>query len=217
MTEPPIDLAERTRTVYDRQAETYDAHRSRALHESRWLTRFADALPPKGTILDLGCGTGRPLAGWLIAEGFALTGADFSEPMLALARERWPDGDWRLADMRTLDFPERFDGIIGWDSFFHLTPDEQRACLPRLAKHLAPGGTLMVTVGPEAGEVTGTVGGENGISRKPVAHGIRSAPGRLRPEDDGLPCGGSRGRQALRADGAEGHLRRQAGTRETRQ
>lgn len=152
------DLSGRTQAVYERNAESYDARRSRALFEARWLRRFAGAMPEGGRVLDLGCGSGRPIAGWLIGEGFRLTGADFSEPMLQLARARWPNGDWRLSDMRTLDLPDRFDGIIGWDSFFHLTPDEQRACLPRLARHLNPGGVLMVTVGSIEGEVTGFVG-----------------------------------------------------------
>ncbi len=162
MTDAPADeaLAAGTQGVYERNAEGYDARRSRALFEARWLRRFASALPEGGHVLDLGCGSGRPIAGWLIGEGFRLTGADFSEPMLELARARWPKGDWRLADMRTLDYPETFDGIIGWNSFFHLTREEQRACLPRLARHLKPGGALMVTVGPEAGEVAGTVEGE---------------------------------------------------------
>ena len=151
-------LSGRTQAVYERNAESYDARRSRALFEARWLRRFAGAMPEGGRVLDLGCGSGRPIAGWLIGEGFRLTGADFSEPMLQLARARWPEGDWRLSDMRTLDLPDRFDGIIGWDSFFHLTPDEQRTCLPRLARHLKPGGVLMVTVGPIEGEVTGVVG-----------------------------------------------------------
>ena len=152
------DLSGRTQAVYERNAESYDARRSRALFEARWLRRFAGAMPEGGRVLDLGCGSGRPIAGGLIGEGFRLTGADFSEPMLQLARARWPNGDWRLSDMRTLDLPDRFDGIIGWDSFFHLTPDEQRACLPRLARHLNPGGVLMVTVGSIEGEVTGFVG-----------------------------------------------------------
>ncbi len=161
MAEDPADgLSEQTRGVYERNAESYDARRSRALFEARWLRRFAGSLPDGGRVLDLGCGAGRPIAGWLIGEGFQLTGADFSEPMLALARARWPGGDWRLSDMRTLDLPDQFDGIIGWDSFFHLTPDEQRACLPRLTRHLVPGGVLMVTVGHKAGEVTGFVGEE---------------------------------------------------------
>ena len=80
--------------------------------------------------------------------------------MLSIARTRWPNGDWRAADMRVLDLGEQFDGIIAWNSFFHLTADEQRDCLPKLAHHLAPGGHLLVTVGPEAGETTGTVAGE---------------------------------------------------------
>lgn len=151
---------ETTREVYDRQAETYDATRSRRFFEARWLTAFGDALPRGARVLDLGCGAGEPIAAWLIGEGFRLTGADFSEGMLSIARKRWPAGDWRVADMRALALGETFDGIVAWDSFFHLTPDEQRACLPRLAAHLRPGGRLLVTVGPEAGEVTGTVGGE---------------------------------------------------------
>ena len=149
-----------TRGVYERRAEDYDAGRSRAFFEARWLTRFADSLPKGGRVLDLGCGAGEPIAGWLIREGYRVTGMDFSQPMLDIAARRFPDGDWRLGDMRTLELPGRFHGIIGWDSFFHLTPDEQRATIPRLARHLEPGGVLMVTVGPIAGEVTGNVGGE---------------------------------------------------------
>ena len=150
-----------TRAVYDRQAEAYDSARSRSFFEARWLATFGDALPRSGKVLDLGCGAGEPIAAWLKGEGFRLTGADFSEPMLEIARKRWPDGDWRVADMRTLDLGEAFDGIVAWDSFFHLTPDEQRETIPRLAQHLLPGGRLMVTVGAQAGEVTGTVGGES--------------------------------------------------------
>lgn len=149
-----------TRAVYDRQAEVYDKARSRSFFEARWLATFGDALPRGAKVLDLGCGAGEPIAAWLIGEGFRVTGADFSEGMLAIARARWPDGDWRVADMRNLDLDETFDGIVGWDSFFHLTPDEQRATIPRLAAHLAPEGRLMVTVGHKAGEVSGTVGAE---------------------------------------------------------
>lgn len=87
-----------------------------------------------------------------------MTGLDASAAMLQLARAKLPEGDWRHVDMRGLDLGEVFDGIIGWNSFFHLNPGEQRALLPRIAAHLAPGGILMLTVGPEAGEVGGHVG-----------------------------------------------------------
>lgn len=146
-----------TRAVYDRHAENFDKRRNRALFEAQWLRRFARALPGSAKVLDIGCGSGAPIAAWLIGEEYSVTGIDFSAAMLTIARDRWPDGDWREGDMRTLDLPDRFHGIVGWNSFFHLTQAEQRACLPRLAQHLEPEGVLMVTVGPQAGEATGTV------------------------------------------------------------
>jgi hypothetical protein len=65
-----------------------------------------------------------------------------------------------VGDMRNLDLGEVFGAIIGWDSFFHLTQAEQTALIPRLAAHLAPGGALLLTVGPKAGERIGQVGEE---------------------------------------------------------
>ncbi|WP_170477303.1 class I SAM-dependent methyltransferase [Ruegeria arenilitoris] len=149
-----------THAVYERQATEFDKRRSKALFEARWLARFTASLKPGDHVLDLGCGSGDPIARWFMAEGFAVTGVDFSEAMLAIARERWPDGDWRHADMREFELEQQFDGIIAWDSFFHLTADEQKNCIARMAHHLRPGGMLMLTVGPRAGEVSGTVGEE---------------------------------------------------------
>ena len=150
---------ESTREIYDDVAAQYDLDRSRAMFEARWLARFTACLPKGGHVLDLGCGTGEPIARWFLAEGFKVTGVDFSDAMLAIARDRWPNVDWRVADMRNLDLGTEFDGLIAWNSFFHLTQDEQRACLPRLAAHVKPGGSLMITVGWGAGETTGTVAG----------------------------------------------------------
>ena len=156
----PPGSPEAIRGVYDRQARAHDRSRSRALFEEGWLARFAACLSPGGRVLDLGCGGGEPIGRWLVDRGFAVTGADISPAMLEIARTRWPAGDWREADMATLDLGERFDGIVAWDSFFHLAPDAQRACIARMAAHLVPGGALLVTVGPDACEAQGTVGGE---------------------------------------------------------
>ncbi len=157
---PPPGSPEAVRGVYDRQAGAYDRSRSRALFEEGWLARFAARLPPGGRVLDLGCGGGEPIARWLMDAGFAITGVDVSPAMLEIARARWPAGDWRAADMRALDLGARFDGIVAWDSFFHLAPEAQRACIARMAAHLVPGGVLLLTVGPDAGEAQGSVGGE---------------------------------------------------------
>ena len=52
------------------------AQRGRDLHERSWLDRFAAMLPEGGTILDIGCGVGEPIARYLIERGFAVTGVD---------------------------------------------------------------------------------------------------------------------------------------------
>ena len=153
-----------TGEVYQAGAEEFDAARSRSLFERGWLDRFLALVPPGAPVLDLGCGAGEPITAHLIARGHPVTGVDLSPAMLAIARARWPGGDWREGDMRTLDLSERFGGIAAWDSFFHLTAAEQRAALPRMAAHLAPGGALLLTVGPGASVAVGSVAG------RPVHH-----------------------------------------------
>ena len=160
----PSTIAAATREVYDAAAAAFDANRPRSLFERPWLDRFLALVPPGARVLDLGCGAGEPIAAHLASRGHPVTGIDLSPAMLDLARARRPDGDWREGDMRALDLPERFGGIVAWDSFFHLTAEEQRAALPRIAAHLAPGGALLLTVGPGGGVALGSVAG------RPVHH-----------------------------------------------
>jgi SAM-dependent methyltransferase len=153
-------LPKSTRSVYERNAQAFDRQRGRTLIERAWLDRFLALAPAGEPVLDLGCGAGEPIARYIIERGRDLWGVDFAEPMLAIARDRFPDARWVHADMRYLDLGRRFGGIVGWDSFFHLTKEEQRAVIPLLARHLSPGGALLLTVGPSDGEVTGTVEGD---------------------------------------------------------
>lgn len=146
--------------VYQRGAAGYDRARDRSLFERPWLDRLLADVPPGGRVLDLGCGSGRPIGVHLAARGLEVTGVDAAPAMLDLYRRHVPEARTVLADMRDLALPGRFDAILGWSSFFHLAAGEQRAALPRIAAHLAPGGRLLLTVGPEAGEAWGTVEGE---------------------------------------------------------
>lgn len=153
-------LAAKTRSVYEQHGLQYDAERSRLLFEKKWLRRFENLLPASAAILDAGCGGGEPIGRYFIEQGYKVTGIDFAAPMVELAKARFPDSTWYRMDMRVLDLQESFQGIISWHSFFHLTPNEQRATLARFAQHLQPKGLLLLTVGPDAGEVTGHVGGQ---------------------------------------------------------
>lgn len=147
--------------LYSRRAAEWDADRGRGLTtEQPWLDAFVAHIRARGRILDLGCGSGEPIARWLIEQGRALTGVDASPGAIALCRERFPDHDWVVADMRGLDLGRTFDGLIAWHSSFHLTREDQRALFAVFAKHVAPGGVLMFTSGDEDDEKVGEWRGE---------------------------------------------------------
>ncbi|MEM7730264.1 MAG: class I SAM-dependent methyltransferase [Pseudomonadota bacterium] len=157
------------RSLYDRQAAWWHKVRQRSLCEAKWLDRMTTTLPSGARILDLGCGTGVPVARHLIQSGFEVTGVDFSQGMIEQARAARPSGDWRVADMRDLPELGAFDAIVSWDAFFHLSTAEQRAILPGLCDRLRQGGAILLTVGPDEGEVGGAVNGE------PVYHASLSS------------------------------------------
>ena len=154
------DSADAIVSLYTRHAAAYDRQRGRKLTEARWLDRFLSLLPAAPSVLDIGCGMGEPIARHLIELGCAVTGIDSSEPLITLCRERYPQQDWQVADMRKLALGRHFDGLIAWDSFFHLRPDDQRRMFPRFQAHAAEGAALLFTSGPRHGEAIGSFEGE---------------------------------------------------------
>ncbi|BDG74888.1 methyltransferase [Roseomonas fluvialis] len=128
--------------------------------EAAWLARFVALLRPGGSVLDIGCGAGAPIGVMLTAAGFAVTGIDTSAPLLALARARLPAATWIEADMRELALGRRFDGLIAWDSFFHLAQHDQRTMFARFSAHAQLSAPLIFTSGPAHGEAIGCLRGE---------------------------------------------------------
>jgi hypothetical protein len=80
--------------------------------------------------------------------------------MISLCRERLPDQEWIVADMRQLALGRRSAGILAWDSFFHLAHDDQRRMFPIFADHTSVGTLLMFNTGPGHGEAVGEYRGD---------------------------------------------------------
>jgi trans-aconitate methyltransferase len=146
---------------YEGHAHAWDADR-RALPwvDRPWIDLFAGLLPAGGAVLDLGCGCGDPVASSLVARGLKVTGVDASPTLISLCKERLPAQRWVVGDMRTIALGESFDGVLAWDSFFHLKPDDQAAMFPIFAAHAAPGGVLMFNAGRARGEAIGAYRGD---------------------------------------------------------
>ncbi len=149
-----------TLAVYERQAQAWDQIRDVSLYEKDWLTRLLADHPCPARVLDLGCGSGRPIGQHITALGHQFTGIDASPAMIEIAKHHLPAATWHVMDIRDLSLHQTFDIVLSWDGFFHLSEEEQRAALPHIAALVQRGGNLLLTVGPDAGEVTGTVAGE---------------------------------------------------------
>lgn len=133
--------------------------------EGAWLNRFCDLLPAGETVLDIGCGSGVPIARELIGRDLEVTGVDASPTMLALFRQNIPNAAALMCDMRQLALAQSFAGQIAWDSFFHLSPEDQRPMFARFRAHAASRGILMFTSGTFEGCAMGDLEGE------PLYHG----------------------------------------------
>jgi SAM-dependent methyltransferase len=151
--------------LYDRHGGAWAKLRGEALREGQWLDRFVEGLVAGAGLLDIGCGSGVPIARELARRGFGVTGVDGSSTMLALFRRNMPGTPAVLADMRRLSLGRRFAGLLAWDSFFHLSPDDQRGMFARFEAHAEPGAALMFTSGKSEGSAIGEFGGE------PLYHG----------------------------------------------
>ncbi|MEM8729445.1 MAG: class I SAM-dependent methyltransferase [Pseudomonadota bacterium] len=148
--------------LYRRHARAFAdrRHQSREPMEAAWLDRFLALLPHRAEVLDIGCGTGAPMARHLLAQGCHVTGVDGAPELIEVARAAMPEGRWHVGDMRGLDLGHRYQGLLAWHSLFHLTPEDQRKTFTVLDRHAAPGAALMFTSGPEQGVAMGTLEGD---------------------------------------------------------
>jgi trans-aconitate methyltransferase len=152
---PPIS------DLYERLAKQYIADRLHVpWNEKSWLDRFLDHLPETRRVLDLGCGAGTPIGKYLLDHDCALTGVDTSPTLIAHCRKHAPQAEWLVADMRHLSLGTQFDGLIAWDSFFHLSHADQHSMFQVFDEHAAPDALLMFTSGTEHGEAIGEYHGE---------------------------------------------------------
>ncbi|MGC8878007.1 MAG: class I SAM-dependent methyltransferase [Anaerolineae bacterium] len=134
---------------YDAFARFYDLFYAQRDEDIAMYLDFAQAAD--GTILELGCGTGRLLLP-LARAGHRIVGLDSSAEMLARARERLRaaglTGCVTLAqgDLRHFDLGERFAlAILSANTFMHChDTQEQLACLGCIHRHLHSGGRLVV-------------------------------------------------------------------------
>lgn len=147
--------------VYNKIGDWFAENRYADSVESVYLDAIIEQLAPNASMLDVGCGNGKPILEYFINHNIQVVGIDGSEKMVELARANFPDIRLMQLDMRKLRLDEKFEVVIAWHSFFHLPAEDQPAMFEIFRDHLKPDGILLFTSGTERGEAWGINGGEN--------------------------------------------------------
>jgi cyclopropane fatty-acyl-phospholipid synthase-like methyltransferase len=143
------------RAPYDLIADQWSQERHASkFREQPYIDRFLDLAKPGAHILDLGCGSGRPIGRYLLDRGYRLTGVDASLAMLDLARTNCPEAELIVGDMTTITLSNRYDGIIAWDSIFHIPRTQHAALFDNMHKWLRPEVPLLLSLGGIEDEFT---------------------------------------------------------------
>src|SRR5262245_36769428 len=100
-----MDHKKIVKSGYNTIAERYLAERTRDSADVLLLKDLIERLPVDASVLDAGCGAGVPIS-QMLSERFKVTGVDFSEAQIELAKKNVPNGTFLCQDMTKMDFPE---------------------------------------------------------------------------------------------------------------
>ena len=126
---------------------------------NRWVyrrrTEFLDRLfenkswpIDKMAVLDIGCGTGYFIDHWIRRGADPIMGLDVAEVSIERLRERFPQAEFRLADLSdpNLSVDRQFDLISIFDVLYHIVDDARfEQAISNLAKLCRPGCRVIIT------------------------------------------------------------------------
>ena len=157
--DPGVDYRELVRRGYDACAGAYGAYRAGAYGAYRKVKAAAveirgllERLGDGASVLDVGCGTGVPIAR-VLAERYRVTGVDVSGEMVRLARRNVPDGEFVCSDVMSVDFEAGGSvGVVALYSIFHHPREAHGDLFRRIWGWLSPGGLLLCTLSHRSDE-----------------------------------------------------------------
>lgn len=110
------------------------------------IEAWTRTLPPRASVLDIGCGPGSPREAVLVEAGFAVHAIDASPSLAREFSNRFPNAEVACeAVEESRFFDKTFDAVFAWGLLFLLPPETQRAVIHRISEVLKPGGRLLFT------------------------------------------------------------------------
>ena len=121
----------------------------------KMVQKWLSYLPPASTVLECGCGTGKPIARTIADAGYHYHGIDLASGMVALCQKQVPEGTYQVVNMVEYVPSILYDGVVASFSHFELTPEQHQKMAHNWMQWIRPGGFLFlstITGGVEHGE-----------------------------------------------------------------
>lgn len=129
---------------YEAVAAAFMEHRDRSAIGVTTVRSWARQLRSGAAILDLGCGSGAPIAAALADDGFDVYGVDASPSLVAAFRARLPRAPVTCAAVEASSFFHRsFDAVIAIGLLFLLPAAQHERFLLRVAVALEDNGRFL--------------------------------------------------------------------------
>ena len=135
-------------SIYDESARYYDAIYERLVDQRAGAAalrrHITERNPRADSLIEAACGTGLMLA--QLSTDIRVAGFDRSPAMIERARIRLPTASLAVADMTIWTTDERYDVIVcvGSSIGYVRTEELLRQTLAGFARHLAPGGLVLI-------------------------------------------------------------------------
>ena len=139
-----LNIISLNKKAWNNVAEKYDNANYSKLNPA--IDFFCTELPKRGSVLDIGSGTGLPFAKLFLEKGFNYLGVDISSQMIKIARKNVPLAKYKEMSMTDLDYDKKFDGVFSHYSMLLLNPEMFKDVARRIVKSLKANGFFYISL-----------------------------------------------------------------------
>ncbi len=147
-----FDVAQLVKLGWNEYAKVTKAERNIS-PEYSVLKMFSDMLPKNSDVLDIGCGSGRPITQYLSDEGHRLLRIDISPGQIGKARLQLVKSNVAIADMMNYKYPDdHYHGLVCLHSLVHVERIYHSKLLKIFYRALKPGGLILISINTDSKE-----------------------------------------------------------------